>query len=54
LGAAASLQAVHIETILVVDVNSIKFLVVDNVHKAGRELFFLSKAIIPTVIVVSC
>ena len=53
LSTPARLQAIHVVTVFVVDVDSIKVLAVDNAHETVRELLFLAKAVVPTVIVVA-
>lgn len=53
LSTFARLQAVHVIAVFVVNVDSIKVLAVDDAHETVRELLFLAKAVVPTVIVVS-
>jgi hypothetical protein len=50
----ARLQTIHIITVFVVDIDSIKLLILDNVYKTGGELLFFSEAVVPAVIVISC
>ena len=54
LGTTAGLFACNIIAVLVVNIDTIKFLIADDVYETCAELFFSSKTIIPTVIVITC
>lgn len=52
--ASSSLRAIDVIAIFVVNVDAIQFLCVDDVDEACGELFLLSKAVVPAVILVTC
>jgi hypothetical protein len=54
LGASSRLLAGNVVAVFVINVNTIKLLSVDNVDKASGECFLLTKAVVPTVVRITC
>jgi hypothetical protein len=51
---ASCLLAGDVIAVLVVNVDTVQFLVFDNVDKGCGEFFFLAEAVVPAVILVTC
>jgi len=53
LGASSRLLAGNVVAVLVVNVDTIKFLGVDDVYQGGGEGFFLAEAVVPAVVLIA-